>query len=299
MEDYRNDGVLEMGWEDFITAVDFCRNAGLNTIHLLGGEPTRHSKFLDILVHLNSLCLGTYVVTNGIVQPSLVDSIVDRKLSGLQFGVNSTPYSNYNPQTKKLVDYFLQQIENPIMLGYTITANDLASQSVTPILERASLIRRHLLTPHLQFQIAVPNGYNTNYVRFHEYPAVVELLSKWSEALSEHSISIGLDCHCVPTCKIPQETCIPITLTSQCTQFMIDIGPDLVAWPCFPVSTIRKKLSEFRDISDMQAIFRKDLETQGVRYEAECLDCQEHDQQSCDAGCWGFQLIREPQSELP
>ena len=281
-----------MAWEDFVIAVDFCRNAGLNTIHLLGGEPTRHSKFLDVLVYLNSLRLQTYVVTNAIVKPSLIDSIVDRNFSGLQFGVNSTPYFTYSTQTRGYIDYFLQHIKNPIMLGYTITASDVACRSITPILDRVSLIQRFLLTRHLQFQIAVPNGSNRDYVRFHEYTQAIELLSQWSCVLSEHGVSVGLDCHCVPSCKIDQTNRIPITVSSKCTQFMIDIGPDLVVWPCFPVSAIRRKLSEFRDISDMQETFRKDLEAKGVLYEAECSGCPERAQLSCDAGCWGFQQIR-------
>jgi len=50
MEAYRERGVFEMGWDDFVAVVDFHEKSGLKYIKLLGGDPMRHSRvpfFLD------------------------------------------------------------------------------------------------------------------------------------------------------------------------------------------------------------------------------------------------------------
>jgi pyruvate-formate lyase-activating enzyme len=76
MRQYRDQGIDEMSWRDFLTVVKFYESPNYRQMHLLGGEPTTHSRFIDMLTYLSSRGFLTTVVTNGIIPASLVDALV-------------------------------------------------------------------------------------------------------------------------------------------------------------------------------------------------------------------------------
>jgi hypothetical protein len=102
---------------------------------LLGAEPTRHSRILDILAHLESRSFSIQVGTNGLVPPSIVDAASERRFSHLFFFLNSTSYFDYDPDKRNRVDHFLAHAGYPVKLSYTITDRDVARPSVNPVLD--------------------------------------------------------------------------------------------------------------------------------------------------------------------
>ena len=72
MEKYHAQGIDEISWEDFQAVVAFYGRSGMDYMTLLGGEPTLHSRFMDILELLASKQFTALVVTNGICDEVLV-----------------------------------------------------------------------------------------------------------------------------------------------------------------------------------------------------------------------------------
>src|SRR5512137_1287718 len=105
MDRYAASGITEMAWEDFLRVVDFYERSGIRHMALLGGEPTRHSRLLDILAFLESRQFSIQVGTNGIMPPSIVDALRERHFSHLFFFLNSTSYFDYDVDRKSQVDY--------------------------------------------------------------------------------------------------------------------------------------------------------------------------------------------------
>lgn len=294
MEMYQMQGIHEMGWEHFVTSINFFQEAGRHVVHLLGGEPTLHSRFIDIIHHIHARRMDVYVVTNGILHPALVDSIAASGCSNVQFGFNSSPYSSYRPRKKALVDYFLKATRHKIHLGYIVTETDVVSKDIGPLLSRIAMIREFSLEPHCQLQVAVPSGNNSEYVPLCKYAELVLLLRKWSRVLSDNGISSGLDCHCIPRCAISgdYDETAPV-FKSKCSQFMIDIGPDLAVWSCFPFSDSHGKLTRFRDFEEIQSAITQSLKTKVLRYESQCSACKDSKMGACTGGCLGFQHLRK------
>ena len=81
MDAYTAKGVTEMSWDDFLQVVDFYERSGMRQMNLLGGEPTRHSRLIDILAFLESKQFSVQITTNGIMPPSLVDVLKERRLA--------------------------------------------------------------------------------------------------------------------------------------------------------------------------------------------------------------------------
>ena len=292
MAAYAASGIAEMAWDDFLKVVDFYERSGMHHMALLGGEPTRHSRLLEILACLESRNFSIQIGTNGIVPSSLVDALSERCFSRLFFFLNSTSYFDYEPNRRSRVDYFLKHAGYPIKLSYTISERDVARPSMNPILDRMALIARQSMTPHLQLQVAVPCSQNGSFVPLEKYGALLDLLGQWATILRKNRFSCTLDCHSIPPCALREKDNGPFTYRSTCDSFMIDIGPGLEVWPCFPLSGETYRLEEFETFADIRRCFQEVSSSRTLAYEGRCKDCEHRLNRSCDCGCWGFQHVR-------
>lgn len=296
MEEYRARGIREMSWNDFLAVVDFHERSGLRGMVLLGGEPALHSRFLDILKYLHQRGFSALVATTGILPGSLVDEMASENLPGLEFAVNSTPYPQYPEDKKRQVDDFLGALGRATRIGYTLTERDAVEKRIEPILDRIAMILKFGLKRKILFQIAVPGKRNHLFVPFERYRDAAELLVAWIRILRRNGISGGLDCHCMPACEIPPEQRGLDFFSSRCDPFMIDIGPGLDVWPCFPLSEQQVKLTAFHDLRQVQEHFATVNRASRLLYDERCEDCAERSSGACDGGCRGFQHLRRPSS---
>jgi organic radical activating enzyme len=293
MEHYRSQGVEEMSWQDFLTVVEYYERSGYRQMNLLGGEPTLHSQFIDMLTYLASRGFSTLVVTNGIIPAPLVDILAQEKFQNVQYAVNSTSYFDHGPDTRQTIDRFLRAMPHATSLSYTIAQRDVRQNSLHPILDRLFLIMRFGLRQHLQFQIAVPSHGNSDFVPFDQYGAVVELLQTWTAVIRKNRVSVGLDCHCMPACRIPPDAQLPFPLKSSCTDFMVDIGPNLEVWPCFPLSAETFRLEQLATLAELRAFVANLGSVEPLLYESGCTACEQRLSKACDGGCRGFQIVRK------
>lgn len=292
MEEYQESGIGEMTWDDFLTVVDFHERSGLQTMVLLGGEPALHSRFPEILMYLRERGFSVLVATTGILPGPLVDKIANENLPDLRFAVNSTPYFQYRQGHKEKVDKFLRTFGRTTSIGYTLTERDAVEKSVEPILDRVAMIMKFGLQRRILFQIAVPGQRNRLFVPFEHYRDIAEFIVASFKLLSRNGISGGLDCHCMPACDIPPELRREDLFASRCDSFMIDIGPDLRVWPCFPLSEQQVKLTEFADLRQVHQHFSGVNRASHLRYDDRCGSCAERASGACDGGCRGFQHLR-------
>jgi MoaA/NifB/PqqE/SkfB family radical SAM enzyme len=293
MEYYRSQGIEEMTWQDFLTVVQLYERSAFKQMGLLGGEPTTHSRFVDMLSYLSSRGFTTLVVTNGIIPSSLVDVLVQKRFPKVQFGFNSTSYFDYGPDTRRTIDYFLRNIPNAVTLSYTVTRRDIMPKNLHPILDRLFLITKFGVRPHMQLGIALPSHDNSDFVPFGLYQAAMDLLQSWIRVLQTNQVSVGLDCHCIPPCSLSPGVQFPFPLKSSCKDFMLDIGPNLDVWPCFPLSAQTFKLEQFQTLSELRAFFGHLGAADPLLYEGDCAGCLERLSKACDGGCRGFQNVRK------
>lgn len=294
MDEYRARGIREMSWDDFVSVVDFYERSGIRHMILLGGEPGLHSRFMDILHFLSRKGFSVLVGTTGILPEPLVDRIVEGDFQQLSFALNSTSYFEYAADRKKQVDHFLLRLGRRVALSYTITERDLAGMNFEPILDRIAMMIKFNLSRHLQFQIAVPGASNRLFVPFDRYRDLAELVRGWFAVLRKNRIHCRLDCHCMPSCAIPDDLKETDIFTARCEHFMIDIGPGGDIWPCFPLSQQGSNLEWFGTLGDIHCHFNRTNAAERILYDEKCQDCRERKAGSCHGGCRGFQHLRGP-----
>ena len=192
-----------------------------------------------------------------------------------------------------MVNHFMTVVNRPISFSYTITNKDIDHPQLEPMLDRLYLIMKYSLRPYIQFQIAVPSPGGKSYIPFNRYADVVLLMEKWSSILDKNGIGFGLDCHSLPKCALPHGHKLEHLYIFKCENFMIDIGPDLDVWPCFPLSDQIVKLDGFETFSQIREYFSARLSGQAV-YDGSCDKCDDQEKKNCDAGCLGFRKVRQP-----
>jgi organic radical activating enzyme len=293
MDEYRAQGIREMSWDDFVSVVDFYARSGLRRMVLLGGEPGLHSRFTDILHLLGEKNFSVLVGTTGILPESLVDRIIDESFQQLDFALNSTSYFEYGKDRREQVDHFLLRMGRRVALSYTITERDLARTGIEPVLDRIAMMIKFDLSRHLQFQIAVPGERNRLFVPFDRYRDLAELVGGWFAVLRKNQIFCKLDCHCMPSCAIPENLREAGIFSATCDRFMIDIGPELTVWPCFPLSGQKANLAGFDNLAGIYRHFATMNRASAIVYDERCNGCAEQAAGACHGGCRGFQHLRE------
>jgi hypothetical protein len=293
MADYRSRGIAEMNMEDFASIVKFYESSGFKHMILLGGEPLLHSRFMDVLGLLRSRRFSVHVSTTGICSKTLVDQIAAGKFPAMTFSFNSTSYFQYPALKRRRVDYFLRNIGHPVQLSYTITEADLDRGNFFPVVDRLGLIMKFSLPSSMQFQIAVPAEGNTQYIPLHRYPELMDLLESWFRVLHQNGVAHGIDCHSIPRCAMPEPVEDSGRFRSACDRFMVDIGPGLEAWPCFPLSGFNVNLMTFGNFAEIQAYFQEQVRALDLPDRENCASCIEHVAKRCDVGCFGFRIQRE------
>ncbi|MBP1649087.1 MAG: hypothetical protein H6Q30_2532 [Bacteroidetes bacterium] len=298
MAEYRSRGISELGLSEFASVVDFYVSSGAGNMILLGGEPLLHSRFTDVLEMLRSRGFSVSVSTTGICAKRLVDRIAAVRFPALTFLLNSTSYFHYSPAKRRRVDYFVQHIGHPVVLGYTITERDLDQGNPFAVVDRIGLIMKFSLFSHLQFQIAVPGKDNSLYIPMNRYPELMDLLQSWFRILRQNKVSYGVDCHSFPRCAMRAQAEDGELFRSTCDCFMIDIGPGPEAWPCFPLSDHAVALDHFRSLDEVRSYFHRKINHTTPKYENGCAGCGERKKGACDGGCRGFQNLR-PERSVP
>lgn len=293
MAAYRARGITEMGWGDVAAVAGFYERNGLRSITLLGGEPMLHSRFVDVLDRLGSRGFEILVATSGNVAETLVDEVAAAGIGSLSFSLNCTSYFDGGPKRRRRVDHFLRRIGRPVTLSYTVSERDLGAKEPYAVVDRMGLIMKFGLRPHLQFQIAVPSRGNAGFIPAGRYGEAVALLRSWFGVLNRNGVTYGLECHSVPRCVIPVEGEGAGLFCSRCPGFMIDIGPGLTVWPCFPLSDITAPLGRFGNFREIREHFRQRVADVGRGCEA----CVGGVTNACGDLCAGFNLPSRPPAD--
>jgi radical SAM protein with 4Fe4S-binding SPASM domain len=288
-----------LSWENLIYLADFFEMAGERRFQILGGEPTLHPDFNDMVAYLLERGFRINVFTNGIMSDKkLIEAAsIFRKLppDKLSFTLNlnepgTTPQGLSEWESVKR---FLKAFCDRITPGFNIYREDF---DLTFIFR---LINEHGLNRNIRIGLAHPiAGKKNKYVKPARIEKVINRLFQFQPLMERLRIKPGFDCG-FPMCKFTDEQlgwlykytgghydfgCAPV----------IDIGPDMSVWSCFPLSGFHKRsLFEFNSIDEIHRYYSEihekvRVETGGI-YD-ECDECVFREDHLCKGGCLAHAL---------
>ncbi|NUM37214.1 MAG: radical SAM protein [Candidatus Brocadiae bacterium] len=284
--------------EDFHTILKYAHHlfslGSIDSLNLMGGEPTLHPKFREILKASltyktkKSGFMPVSIFTNGLF-PEETGKLLQQEGCRVMVNVNhplSYPECHWNMLHKNLS-----------ILTETIASEPWVTLSLN--IDRADQDFEYLLDLCQQYRIKKirvdisrpePNKRNTH-IKMEDIPGVMPLLVNLAQRCKQMGIEMNTDC-CLPICGISNEQLQSleksgVELSFKCSGG-IDVTPDLEIWHCAPLRSIKfGKITDYPDgVALVKEIARKTAPLRwNVSSKESCKDCKWWTLKICQGGC--------------
>jgi cyclic pyranopterin phosphate synthase len=295
-----------ISWENILYLTDFFKISDENFVSLLGGEPTLHPQFTDIVLYLIERDMKVNIFTSGIMSDEKLEEMKKylTKVSPEQLSfvcnLNNPEQTNTPKGELEKVHKFLSVMGPWTEPGFNIYRTDFEIDFIFDLLVRYGMHHG------LRLGIASPvPGYDNIFIHPNDIKKVIDRLYSYRELFDRFQLGPGLDCG-FPLCSFNDEQLGWIFRTTGQIEFgcgpALDITPDLEIYSCFPMSGYhRRSIFEFDNMNQVSEHFGK-LHQQ-IRNEIagiydECQDCAYMKTMRC-AGGGVCQILRHMVKEAP
>jgi Radical SAM superfamily/4Fe-4S single cluster domain len=271
--------------EEVETYLAFLESGSIREMKILGGEPTLHPELERILDCGLSRGFDITVFTNGLWNGAARDLFRDEKTANVGFIFNINEPSVTPEAEAKRVGESLTIAGKRGSCGFNICHPGFDLTFL------GDLIARHGLGRTIRLGLASPiAGADNVHIAPKEMPGIGSSLVRQLEILEQGDVLGELDCG-FPVCMFTTEELgrlrlVARTAESAC-EFPVDIGPGLLAWPCFPLSTVtRTDLRAYETPGKLLAAYEDALTPfRCFGMMDDCLTCKYRIRGQCCGGC--------------
>lgn len=278
-----------MSSEELDTILSFM-NPEDDVVSLLGGEPTLHSRFKEIVERVCDDGYNVKIFTNG-ATAGLRD-IHGIAPNDVKIILNLNMPDTYNSKEWEQIEKNCKLFKEQIALSFNVYRPDFSWDYLK------SAILDWQLFPFIRIGMAQPiNGIDNAYLKEEDMREASANLVAMAEDLANHGISLGFDCG-FRTCNFTQEE---LGILAECgANFLfackpvIDIGPGLMTWRCFPFSVgPGVKLTDFESLKEIEQYFvDKWSDIQQVGNTEDCGECRNLKLTTCSGGCLSRSFLK-------
>jgi sulfatase maturation enzyme AslB (radical SAM superfamily) len=274
---------------DFLTAVRFAKRSKMETIGVLGGEPSLHPRFTDLLAMAWEEGIHTKIFTNGLWREESVAFIegLDRsRWKQVNFVLNMNGPARTPEWQERAQERLLARIGRLCSMSFNISRPDFDPFFLVDFIEKYETRR------NIRLGVAQPLARMANeHIDVADYRVMVPTLMELARRCDERNISLGFDCGftlCMFTAQELGELDLAGARFRATCGPAIDIGTDLTAWACFPLSTFSRgeRLTDFEDLEALARSFRQKFEP---LFETgampQCVTCRHRKRGRCSGGC--------------
>jgi len=265
--------------------MDFLEQSGDKQLRLLGGEPTHHPEFTEIVGEALERGFHVHVFSNAMMPKETADFLAGIPVGKISFLCNVSPQACDSVENKEKVGYALGKLGGRAQIGITLTSPEFEYQFLV------DMIRQHKLRPRIRIGIAQPIvGEDNEYLKPADYKATGTNIVAMAEDCASQDIMIGFDCgmtHCMFTeAEMGRLIMNSEGFRSVCDP-IIDVGPNLDVWHCFPLSEVlNTHLEGFKNRNEIVSLYRKKAAPyKSLGCMAECLNCKHRKWGQCSGGC--------------
>jgi len=281
-----------MSWENLIYLADFLQGSGERHVSLLGGEPTLHPDFVDMVLYLVERRFNVTVFTSGIMSPARLDE-VGRLLSKLSperltfvCNLNDPTQTPALPEEAAKVHAFLSLMGPWSMPGFNIYRPDFSLGFLFELINRFGMKRQ------IRLGIAHPvPEMGQNLIPPQDIRAAISRVLEHRSEFDRFRVKPGLDCG-FPLCGFSDHQLGWLFRSSGrvvcgCAP-AIDITPDMSIYSCFPLSRFhRRSIFEFDTLREAREYFMRQHDR--IRNEVagiyrECDGCVHREEGRCAGG---------------
>ncbi len=267
----------------FQRALDFLERSGINQVRLLGGEPTLHPHFPELVQNALERGFRILVFSNGYMPEAALHCLEKTPAERTSVLINVSTSENTLPQQQQLAA--LQRLGSRVLVGLNI---DSPSVRFDFLLE---LIARYQFAPEIRLGLAHPCVPARNhFLHPRYYAAVGRRILEFAEKACLQGVTLEFDCGFTP-CMFPPEAFEILgksvaDIGQRCNP-ILDILPDGQVIACYPLASLHQEpLPDTQDAAWLRARFEewlKPYRTTGIF--RECSECLLKKNGQCTGGC--------------
>jgi cyclic pyranopterin phosphate synthase len=292
-------------WGDFVYVLDFYERNDVRVVSMLGGEPTVHPDVASMMDYALQRGFDVRMFTSGVMGREKREALravwEAHEGRSVHFIVNvNDPRATEKGELESQLA-FLETTGRRGSLSFNIYRPDFDLDFAF------EYVARYDLQPTIRLGIAhrIATAARTNaHVDPGQYRQVADRLLHYAPMFDACKVTPGLDCG-FPMCMFTDAQLgsllkLRATFNWTCGP-VIDIGPDLGIWPCFPLSHIRsKKLYDFESLPKILEFLAKEIRDRrkgNTGVYVECDECAVRDRELCSGGCVSYCLPEVAQRE--
>ncbi|MCF6158543.1 MAG: radical SAM protein [wastewater metagenome] len=293
MENAKNSGGTEISLENFLHVIDFIIKSGEHKLHMVGGEPTLHRSFAEIvrIVGENPFIHQVILFTNGEFKPSTIEPII--KYSNKFVISINVPEPRYETGSRlKRLHNNLQHLSLngvPFDLSYVVSTPDFDMSFLLDYTEKYGI-------KSLRWALAFPVVERAHHIVKEELKNIGRKVVSSLRMLNARGIKTYVDCP-LPYCIFSDEDMgflsresLSVVNWGYCG-LTLEVNPDLTIKAC-PVQREQERvpLSFFRNMQEMERFFFAKMsvyKANHILFE-ECRDCRYYLNNRCQGGCLGY-----------
>ena len=291
-----------MTLNDFRMILSFAARTPKNHIGIIGGEPTLHPQFDEILKEVNRYCrevnTDATLFTNGIELEKFMPYIGDR--IGLLINCNSPQFQSgelFNKQRATL-DHLneLSWFARKANCGCNLYPDCTDYSYIWEIVDRYHLT-------HLRTSVVSPAACYIHWRKDKEgyYNLMKPIYLKFCQDALAHHCKLNMDCGHIPMCyfngeekELVKQACGDDRCDNGFCEPVVDINPDFKATACFgsydPVD-----MRDFDNLIELERylLLKKSYPRALANCTGKCTTCKKHKLLKCQGGCLGFAEVNE------
>lgn len=298
-----HNSINHISTESFLRILDFIETAkGKEHVGLIGGEPTLHPDFLNLLSIIN--CRDNIddviVFTNGLKIDEFFSELQNPKMHLLincnaPYVIGETNFLRIRKNINTAVNLF--GMKDRITIGVNIFSPDFDYNYIIELIDEFGF-------DHLRLSITVPNSKEA-YKPLVHYSKMKRVVLELIEETLKHNAMPYFDCNKIPVCILTMEErnrllrlCGEKSISNIISEYancspVIDILQDETCVRCFGLSDhLKVDINGFETIDDLRGFFenRFDVFSHVVYYDKQCEACYERVCRKCAGGCLKYKI---------
>lgn len=298
-EDMIQEEMSTINLDDFRKILMFIAKTPKNHVGIIGGEPTLHPQFREILSEVNKYCLecntDATLFTNGIKLKEFMPYIGER--IGILINCNSPEYqpAELFKEQRETLDrlHELSWFDRKANCGCNIHPGSEDYSYIWEIVDRYHLQR-------LRTSVVSPAACYASWRSDKEgyYNKMKPIFLKFCEDAVKHGVRLGIDCGHIPMCYFDdKERELVLSVCDNpdngfCDP-VVDITPEFKATACFgsydPID-----IRDFDDLIQLERflLLKKNYPKAQANCTGKCAACRKSKTLQCQGGCLGFAEVK-------
>ena len=273
-----------MSLENVGKVIAFLSRSKERVFSIIGGEPTLHPQFVDVVRLVVESGFHLKIFSNGLMGKEIIDFLHNMDPGDCKIILNLNHPRITPPKEKEIITNTMRHLADKINPAVTVWD----SIDLDYLIQA---IRRFNLIPHIRLGLAIPSlGAENQFVPLKKYQGMAEGIVSFVKECDRYDISVGFDCGFI-YCMFTREQIGTLAycnaqFKSVCTP-IIDIDPDLSVIHCFALSAFHKSnLSAFSCLDEVIEYFtEKTAPFRPFGGLDRCFGCRLKSRQQCTGGC--------------